>query len=327
MVRTSQLSAGKDATAILVVRASTGDVDLSAWLKEHRQTVEAELLKYGAVLFANFAVGSIEDFDRLVSVFSTKMTYQNRLSPRHVVGDNIFTATERDERFRVPFHNENSKDLTFPGRIWFFCMQPSLRGGETTISDGRQVLKKLTPKTIDRFQEKKIRYVLTFDSGTLDPSVSDAKNKLSFGWQFYFGTEDRSVVEGHCTHEGAEFEWLPSGGLRTNIVRPAIVSHPTTKERVWFNHVSVFASTAKLALKPQAGDESDRQVFYGDGTPIAPEVIDEVERAYVDGELCLPWQKGSVLLVDNFLAAHGRNPFEGERKIYVAMTDQFTTTR
>ena len=85
MVRTSQLSAGKDATGILVVRASTAGVDLSAWLKEHRQTVEAELLKYGAVRFANFAVGTIEDFDRLVSVFSTiKMIVRTQKSEASV---------------------------------------------------------------------------------------------------------------------------------------------------------------------------------------------------------------------------------------------------
>lgn len=31
------------------------------------------------------------------------------------------------------------------------------------------------------------------------------------------------------------------------------------------------------------------------------------------------WQKGDVILLDNMLAAHARDPFEGPRKIVVAM--------
>jgi alpha-ketoglutarate-dependent taurine dioxygenase len=31
------------------------------------------------------------------------------------------------------------------------------------------------------------------------------------------------------------------------------------------------------------------------------------------------WQRGDLLLVDNFLVAHGRMPFRGERRILVAI--------
>ncbi|MNG41197.1 Taurine catabolism dioxygenase TauD, TfdA family [compost metagenome] len=31
------------------------------------------------------------------------------------------------------------------------------------------------------------------------------------------------------------------------------------------------------------------------------------------------WRKGDVILLDNMLAAHARDPFEGPRKIVVAM--------
>lgn len=38
-----------------------------------------------------------------------------------------------------------------------------------------------------------------------------------------------------------------------------------------------------------------------------------------DGEARLPWREGDVLMVDDMLVAPARNPFEGERKIVVAM--------
>jgi alpha-ketoglutarate-dependent taurine dioxygenase len=32
------------------------------------------------------------------------------------------------------------------------------------------------------------------------------------------------------------------------------------------------------------------------------------------------WRQGDILMIDNLLAAHGRNPYSGPRKIIVAMT-------
>ena len=32
-----------------------------------------------------------------------------------------------------------------------------------------------------------------------------------------------------------------------------------------------------------------------------------------------PWQRGDIILLDNMLVAHGRDPFRGPRKIAVAM--------
>jgi alpha-ketoglutarate-dependent taurine dioxygenase len=39
--------------------------------------------------------------------------------------------------------------------------------------------------------------------------------------------------------------------------------------------------------------------------------------------VAFPWQKGDILMVDNMLAAHGREPFTGPRKIMVAMAELF----
>jgi hypothetical protein len=61
----------------------------------------------------------------------------------------------------------------------------------------------------------------------------------------------------------------------------------------------------------------------GDGERIEPQVIEHINGVYEREAVVFPWQKGDVLMLDNMLAAHGRNPFKGQRKIVVGMAQPF----
>lgn len=63
--------------------------------------------------------------------------------------------------------------------------------------------------------------------------------------------------------------------------------------------------------------------FYGDGSPIEDSVIAEIREAYQQAMIVYPWQKGDILMLDNMLTAHGRNPYSGSRKILTAMGEPF----
>jgi alpha-ketoglutarate-dependent taurine dioxygenase len=73
-----------------------------------------------------------------------------------------------------------------------------------------------------------------------------------------------------------------------------------------------------------APDELPRNCFYGDGSPIEDEVMDAICAAYQKAEVCFPWNTGDILLLDNLMIAHARNPYQGERKIYVSMGNMMT---
>jgi alpha-ketoglutarate-dependent taurine dioxygenase len=101
---------------------------------------------------------------------------------------------------------------------------------------------------------------------------------------------------------------------------------------VWFNHATFFhvttleTSVRDALLTDFAGAELPTNTFYGDGSPIEPEVLDELREAYRQQTVAFPWEAGDVLLLDNMLVAHGRAPYIGARKVLVGMARPYGLT-
>jgi hypothetical protein len=66
-------------------------------------------------------------------------------------------------------------------------------------------------------------------------------------------------------------------------------------------------------------DELPYNTFFGDGEPLKEQEVCDLVTAYEAAIVRETWQPGDVMLVDNLLAAHGRDPYRGKRKILVAM--------
>jgi hypothetical protein len=56
-------------------------------------------------------------------------------------------------------------------------------------------------------------------------------------------------------------------------------------------------------------DKLPRNVYYGDGTPIEDSVMEEIGAVYRESEISFSWQQGDILMLDNMLTAHSRNPY------------------
>ena len=146
-----------------------------------------------------------------------------------------------------------------------------------------------------------------------------------YSWQAAFETQDRSVVEKYCEKGGVEFRWNDDGSLSLNEVRPATAVHPKTGEEVWFNqadgfHPSVFGD--EFYREYLSAPEKPRlrlNVRFADGGEIGADDLDHIRRVIRDLASASPWQENDILVVDNMLACHGRNPFTGPRKVVLAM--------
>ena len=148
---------------------------------------------------------------------------------------------------------------------------------------------------------------------------------LDVSWQTFFHTTDKSAVEDYCRKASIEFEWRQGNHLRTRQVCPAVVKHPQTDELVFFNqiqlhHVSCLeAATRASLLSMMRAEDLPRNVYYGDGSPIEDSIVQEIGALYQQIAVSFPWREGDILMLNNMLTAHSRNPFVGTRKIVVAM--------
>jgi alpha-ketoglutarate-dependent taurine dioxygenase len=136
---------------------------------------------------------------------------------------------------------------------------------------------------------------------------------------------DPAEMEAYCRRSRIECEWKDGGGLRTRQARPAVRRHPRTGEWVWFNHVafwhvsSLAPAVREMFLAEFRAEDLPYNTYYGDGQPIEDSVVEELREAYRQETVAPLWQEGDVLMLDNMLVAHGRNPFSGTRKILTAM--------
>lgn len=300
----------------LLIEPAVDGVDLAAWVAAHREPVEESLLKTGGILFRGFGIDSVPRFQEIVrALYGELLSYQDRVQPRSEVAGNVYTSTEFPPEHTIEMHNEASYAARWPLRIFFFCLLPSEVGGETPIADGRRILARLAPEVRRRFEEKGLQYVRNMGDG------------FGISWQTAFQTGDRGRMEEFCRENRVEVEWKGGDRLRTRSVRPAIVRHPRTGEAAWFNaavssHVSTLDPATRQALLSEYREEDlPKHVFHGDGSPIEPDLLEAVREAFREEAVAFPWQKGDVLLLDNMLALHGRNPYRGARKVVVAMAE------
>ena len=297
-----------------LVEPLVSGIDLPAWAGAQQEAIERELRRWGGLLFRGFDLPSVGDFERLVTAASGEpIPYEDQSSPRSVLAGRIYTSTEHPPEEEILLHNENSYSHTWPLCIFFYCVTAPGSGGETPLADSRRVYRRIDPRLRRRFEEKGVLYVRNFGSG------------LGLDWTTAFQTDDPARVEAFCRQAGIACEWREGGRLRTRQVRPAVLEHPVTGERVWFNQTPLFhpASLAPVVraelerLFPE--DELPSAVYYGDGAPIAASAVADIVEAYRQETVSFPWQAGDVLMLDNALVAHGRRPFTGPRRIAVGM--------
>jgi alpha-ketoglutarate-dependent taurine dioxygenase len=302
----------------LVVQPAAPDADLAGWAAGHREAIDADLVRHGAILFRGFEIDAPPAFERFAASVCSELFNENGEHPRESVSGNVYTPVFYPSEKQLLWHNENSFNHRWPTKILFCCVHPADQGGETPVVDSRKVFEGIDPEVRAPFVEKGILYVRNYGEG------------VGLDWRTVFQTDDRARVEERCREDRMELEWKDGDRLKTLARRPAVIPHPRTGEMSWFNqaqhwHVSCLDEATRESVRALFSEQDlPRNCYYGDGTPIPDSHMAHILDVYRRLETVFPWQRGDVMLVDNILAAHGRNGYVGRRKLLVALGDMMT---
>jgi hypothetical protein len=303
----------QDKISLLLVIANSG-VDSFKWFLDNKLLIEQQILIHGGILFRNFNISSVSEFNKIVQILAPNLLdYQYRSTPRTRLGGKIFTATEYPADRRIPLHNENSYTNFWPEQIFFLSVLAASDGGQTPVADSRKIYSSIDSSIRTKFEEKGILYVRNFNHG------------IDLSWQEVFQVDDPKKVASFCEQNGIEYSWQQNKVLQTQQICQASLVHPKTGTKVWFNqahlfHVSALDNKNMLSLINEVGMKNlPRNAFYGDGSEIEIVALEHIRDCYEKEKFSFLWQEGDLMMLDNILFAHGREPYKGNRKVVVAM--------
>lgn len=303
----------------------------SRWVEENRSLISDTLLVTGAIMFRGFAIADTPEFERFLQCFKgVDFDYTGGGTDRGAPEGKVFQSTKARNDWRLPLHQEMAYMPRFPKKLAFYCRVAPRVGGETIISPMRGFTDEVRPGFMDKLRDTGVLNIRNFR----DPARSAGHPKLDANhrtWSEAFLTEDPKEVEQKIRDLGLEFEWKPNGSVTMTYHGPAVIEHPVTGEELWFNQINTQAPTAeswgedRAALMRSELYNDDNpppyDVRYGDGTPFDWDDVLTLNPLYDRRCVAVPYEQGDVLFLDNFLASHGRNPFEGERDVKVMMFD------
>jgi alpha-ketoglutarate-dependent taurine dioxygenase len=284
------------------------------WAAENRESIERLLQTNGALLIRGLKFVGSQQFGSVLSTLfgSELLEYVYRSTPRTGLRGNVYTATEYHPDLHIPQHNENAYSNRWAMRLGFLCTLPSTTGGATPICESSKVYEQIPDAIRERFERHGVLYVRNY-------------SEIDLHWKEVFQTDDRSAVEDFCRANHLEFEWVDGDRLKTRQINQASAVHPVTGARVWFNQAHLFhVSSLEPEIREQMLSvlpESDlpRNTYYGDGSPIEAETLQQIREIYARNTISFEWQRNDLLLVDNMLFSHGRTPYSGNRQVLVGM--------
>ena len=297
----------------MVLRPATDHVELAEWAKNNRDYLQKNVLQHGAVLFRGFGLSTPEHFEAVASSICPGLFGEYGDLPREGVAGKVYGSTPYPSDQPILYHNESSHMLRWPMNIFFFCVTAAEKGGATPIVDCREVYCRLDPAVRIKFEEKGLLYVRNFSEG------------LDVSWQDFFHTQDKEEVEKSCRELGMECEWRDNNGLSIRQLCQGVARHPITGEMSFFNQVQLHHTycldkgTRESVRSIFKERDLPRHVYFGDGSVIEESVMDHVGEVLENTAVRFHWNAGDLIMLDNMLTAHARDPYVGARKIVVAM--------
>lgn len=318
---------GDEVTFPLILTPGHGDSEVQSaawiqstdavadWITRNQKNLVQLAQTHGAILLRGFCppIATAVDFDIVGKALGlTEFPYIGGAAPRSVIAGSVFTANESPADQLIPFHHEMAQSKTHPGTLLFYCMQPPDEGGETPIVLSNLVYKKIKekfPGFVQELEEKGVRYVRVL------PRENDPASAIGRGWKATFSVETKEEAERVSGELGMEVQWLGQDLLKTTTATiPAVKQDPRTGKASWFNSI-VAAFTGWKDVR----NDPHKAVVFGDGSPLDADILAACQDIMNELAVSFVWERGDILVVDNWVTLHSRKSFKGERLIYASL--------
>ncbi|KAI0520887.1 hypothetical protein F5B22DRAFT_644628 [Xylaria bambusicola] len=291
-------------------------------LQSHNKLLTKKLALHGTLLFRGLPIRNADDFSRFAHAFGFKPhEIIGIVVDRPVLAPNIAPANKAPKEVLIHSHNESPQVPHAPEYIFLYGHKAPLKGGETPMSSSLELFQRVQdeiPEFIAELTEKGILSRITYKK---EPQFSGGSTlKEAFGKTIVDGDDlasRRSKIEAQIARYGrgihTTWEWLDNDeGIIVTHRLPVIRTQPGT------NLPTMFTGFASLYTRKNVTEQ-----LYGDGTPIPEKYLKRLVAITEEIRVLHRWEQGDVLIYDNIIAQHGRQPWEGEENDRVVMASLF----
>jgi len=284
------------------------------WVHENRERLLKLANQHGAVLFRDFPLSTAEDFDAFVAAFDLpNFPYNESLSNAVRVNrtERVFSANEAPPEIKILFHHEMAQTPVFPAVLFFFCEIAPEEGGATPVCRSDVLYERLAqkcPEFVEQCEKLGLKY------SNVMPGVDDPDSGMGRSWMSTLGVESNAEAEARLLKLGYTWEWLEDGSLRATTPALPCIREASSGRKIFFNQLIA----AFCGWKDSRNDPSEA-IRHGDGTKLDRDAVMQAVEIADELTFNVEWQPGDVVLVDNTIIMHGRQPFKGTRKVLASL--------
>ncbi|KAL4983841.1 hypothetical protein BDW68DRAFT_190988 [Aspergillus falconensis] len=246
---------------------------------------------------------------------------------RPFLAPNVATANEAPKEVRIYSHNESPQVPHAPEYIFIYAHKVPKKGGKTPISSSLELFHRARPE-MPQFID-----LLAEEGGVFKSRVTYTVERQ---YEFVDGDDEKTKrvkVEAQVARYGrGEYttsEWSDDADSQGQVLTLshhllAIRTQPDTNLPFLFAGLAAYYKNSLEASKgSSAGRKNVAVQTFRDGTPIPEEYLATSARITDEIRVLHRWQEGEVLVLDNAIAQHGREPWEGEKGDRVVLASLF----
>lgn len=283
------------------------DKCLATYMGKNSQYLIHKAFLFGAILFRDFDV-DVDMFQESVDALNLPtISMKGSAAPRSKIQGNIYTSNDSPPLEPIPMHHEMAQSNNPPAYIFFYCNLPSKSGGETPIMDSRVLIQYIKGKYPEEY--RKLCNGIYYNRAM--PKVTNPLSPIGRSWKDTFEVDTKEELELFLQKSNMRYKWITNDNIRVQTPLKKAISKDVRSGLDLFSNAII---AARMGWIDKLNDPS-KSIQYSDGTYVDKEFVDDLNDFIDQEKVTFEWQQGDVLMIDNTITMHSRNPFTPPRKI------------